>query len=357
MAYEVDVLAVGDESKSGDAIALRFGNFVLNPDEQKIVIIDGGFKESGEKLVKRIREDYGTNHVDLVISTHPDQDHLSGLHVVLEEMDVETLWMHQPWHKSEEVKKMAEDRSLLAQLGAGKIKKSLESAYDLEKLAISKGVVIEEPFQGKSAFDNLLHVLGPSEDFYFSLVSEFEKGGAGPSIVAKAKRLIAEAWHKDELIEPEPNATSPRNNTSVILLARLDKHFLFCGDAGVEAMHHATDYAAAGGYDIASGVHYHQVPHHGSKRNIGPSVLSKIIGPIQPLGYEGHKHAFISAAVNGDPKHPSKRVMNAFTRRGVRVIPATCGKDQCFRSDDVPVRAGWQSIAPVGFIDSYEEED
>ncbi len=30
MGYEVDVLAVGDESKSGDAIAVRFGDRFLD---------------------------------------------------------------------------------------------------------------------------------------------------------------------------------------------------------------------------------------------------------------------------------------------------------------------------------------
>ena len=55
MAYEVDILAVGNESKSGDAIALRFGDFVNNPSDQTIVVIDGGFRDSGKKLVERIK--------------------------------------------------------------------------------------------------------------------------------------------------------------------------------------------------------------------------------------------------------------------------------------------------------------
>ena len=43
MGYEVDVLGVGGESKSGDAIALRWGNLYGSREEQKVVVIDGGF--------------------------------------------------------------------------------------------------------------------------------------------------------------------------------------------------------------------------------------------------------------------------------------------------------------------------
>ena len=54
--------------------------------DQKIVVIDGGYQDSGKALVELIRNTYGSNRVDLVVSTHPDNDHVSGLHVVLEEL-------------------------------------------------------------------------------------------------------------------------------------------------------------------------------------------------------------------------------------------------------------------------------
>ena len=100
MGYEIDFLPVGEGEKSGDAIALRFGNLHGNRDEQTVVVIDGGFKGTGEKLVEHIRHYYGTDDVDLVISTHSDADHVSGLTVVLEELRVGHLWMHQPWNRT-----------------------------------------------------------------------------------------------------------------------------------------------------------------------------------------------------------------------------------------------------------------
>ena len=51
MGYEVDFIGVGEQSKSGDAIALRWGNLAGDRSEQRVVIIDGGFKESGTSVV------------------------------------------------------------------------------------------------------------------------------------------------------------------------------------------------------------------------------------------------------------------------------------------------------------------
>lgn len=357
MAHEVDILAVGDNSQSGDAIALRFGDFVNNPNDQRIVVIDGGFKESGEKLVELIRQTYNTDYVDLVISTHPDNDHVSGLHVVLEELKVGELWLHRPWLRSESIKTRVKNRVTTVLGLASKLEKSLESAYDLEQLAIKKNIKIIDPFQGLSAFDNKLHVLGPSEEFYLEQVANFEKSSSY-SLVEKTKRMIEEFWHQDELADPEEGATSSRNNSSVVLLAQLgDDTFLFTGDAGVSALHHAADYADLNNFDIASNVQYQQVPHHGSKRNLGPEILNRIIGPkvaegiIHPAG----KTAFISAAALST-KHPSQRVINALTTRGVKVA-ATQGQNQCFRSLDVPVRPGWVPIVHLEFAARYEEEN
>lgn len=356
MSHEVDVHAVGEESKSGDAIALRFGDF-SDPLKQYVVVIDGGFRSSGDKLVKRIKEEYGTTYVDLVISTHPDSDHINGLQVILEQLTVGELWMHTPWNISDDVKKIAEDRGLIETGFSNKIKKSLQAAYDLEKLAIEKGVKIVEPFEGLSAFNDIIHVLGPSLDYYVELAAQFEDSAGKStlgSLLEKIKNFISEKWDDEKLVDPEENAVNARNNSSVITLVRLDKHFLFLGDAGVPAITNAADYADSKNYNIAAMVDYIHVPHHGSKRNLGPTILDRIVGPILPQGQETGKIAFISAA-QGHPKHPSKRIRNAFLRRGHKVSE-TCGNDHCFKSSDVPTRPGWGPITYVEFCEEYEEE-
>ena len=91
--YEIDFIPVGERQKSGDAIAMR----ITENGKTEIYVIDGGTKASGEALVQHIRDYYRTNRVDYLISTHPDMDHISGLKVVLEKLEVGELWMHKPW--------------------------------------------------------------------------------------------------------------------------------------------------------------------------------------------------------------------------------------------------------------------
>lgn len=86
IGLEIDFLAVGEESSGGDAITLRYGNLHGPRSEQTVIVIDGGFVDSGEQLVEHSRNHFNTDEVDVVVSTHPDQDHAGGLKVVLEEL-------------------------------------------------------------------------------------------------------------------------------------------------------------------------------------------------------------------------------------------------------------------------------
>lgn len=360
MSHEVDVLAVGDESRSGEAIAIRFGKFLENPADQVVIVIDGGFQESGRKIVERITHEYGTDTVDLVISTHPDNDHISGLKVVLEDLNVKELWMHRPWLRSDSLKQMAVNRSILSSVGlTTKLKKSLEAAYDLEQIAISRGIPIKEPFEGQSAFNGAVHILGPSPEYYTGLIEEMKKIGfttaVGIQSLERVINQINEVWHQDGLQDPADDAVKPRNNSSVITLLQLgEDHFLFTGDAGVPALTHAVNYASANNYSIAANVTYQHIPHHGSKRNLGPTLLDTLVGPKRALGETIKKRAFISSAAKGLPKHPSGRVQNALIRRGVEVT-ATQGQDHYFRSLDLPMRENWGPITPLTFLNSYED--
>ena len=112
MGYEIDFLPVGTGECSGDAIALRFGSLQGSRNEQTVIVIDGGYKEDGEKLIEHIKTFYGTGSVDLVISTHPDNDHSSGLAAVLEELKVGRLWMHKPWEHTDDIARMFHDGRL-----------------------------------------------------------------------------------------------------------------------------------------------------------------------------------------------------------------------------------------------------
>ena len=136
MSFEIDIRAVGQETTSGDAIAIRYGIFG-HPDTQRVIVVDGGFQDNGDDLVSVITTVYGTTRVDLMISTHPHDDHVKGLHRVFEELDVRALWMHRPWHHADSVRAYVEEGRITTQSFNRRLKESLDSAYELEQLAIA----------------------------------------------------------------------------------------------------------------------------------------------------------------------------------------------------------------------------
>jgi len=360
MEYEVDFLAVGDESKSGDAIALRFGELEGSREEQTVLIIDGGYKKSGEDLVSHIKNHYGTDIVDLVVLTHPDSDHASGLHVVLEELTVKKLWMHKPWEHNDGKAIQFKDGRVTDNSIGERLKDALETAYKLYQLAEEKNIPIEEPFTGLIYGTGNIQVAGPTHDYYNELIVEFsgmpetKVEAAQQSFLEKAKEKfldpIFDKWNID-LITDDGDSTSSQNHSSVILHINIEgKRLLFTGDAGRESLQKAADHI--GDIEYLDDLALIQIPHHGSFRNIGPTVLNQLVGDIKAKGHAPHFTAFCSSAKNGSPKHPSKKVLNAFTRRGARVhVTGGTGKRH---HKGAPDRKDWSTATAEPFHTEVE---
>lgn len=347
--FEIDFLAVGDGQCSGDAIALRFGNDTA----QRVVIIDGGTQESGQQLVDLVRGTYGTSTVDLVLNTHPDRDHSSGLSVVLEQLTVRTLMMHRPALHSAEVRGFFQRRAYLTDSRIDDAyRRSLANVATLEQLAQDRGVSIVEPFAGVFDPTSRIQILGPSLDYYEELLVDIL--GVTDTAIARAIRTLEDSIEEMRTVKEDPNdpttetlddtgETSPSNNSSAILYLNLYGHqLLFTGDAGMPALTRAADFADSLGIDLTS-LRFLQVPHHGSRRNVGPTILNRIKA----------KTAYISAAKEGEPKHPSQRVVNALIRREANVY-ATQGKGlrHHFNAGD---REGWSAATPLPFKSDVED--
>lgn len=348
MEFEIDYIPVGTGEKGGDAIALRYGD-LGDLTKQNVIVIDGGTKDAGKLLVKHIKEHYNTNYVDLVVASHLHSDHVSGLTEVLENLTVGKIAMHCPWDYTQAIKKMTNTTSTLGRLET-KLEKSLASLSTLYDLAISKKIEVVQPFQGEQLLDGLF-VLGPSKDYYQELLANFgvtpeakeeHKIDQAISFTKDAIGWVAEALHIETLSDDYPD-TSHENNSSLILLLLIDdKKFVFTGDAGKAALTNAINHAESKGTPIVN-VDFLDVPHHGSKRNLGPTILNS----LQP------KAAFISCPPEGDPKHPSRKVINALIRRGCEK-PCTNRKGTiCFHN--TPAREGWSPVTPESFFEQVED--
>jgi beta-lactamase superfamily II metal-dependent hydrolase len=371
MGFEIDFLPVGEGEKSGDAIAIRHGNLHGTRSEQFVMVIDGGTIDSGDALVEHVQQVYRADSVDLVVSSHPDADHASGLTRLLGELKIGRMWMHRPWEHSADIRHMFSDGTLSNDRLSDKMRRALSNAWNLDKIARRRGIPVSEPFSdgevnGQYPF---LRVLGSTERYYQSLLPGFRdmpesrdavadllRSGFGAFVkgaVATVAERVLERWDVETLVEPEDDATSSENNSSAVILLQIEgKDFLFTSDAGVPALERAVGMAELLGVNLPS-CRFQQVPHHGSKRNVGPRLLDRLAGPRLPASGLENKSVFVSAAKEGEPKHPAKKVVNAYMRRGARVL-ATQGVGISL-SEGAPARQGWGPATPLSF--SYEVED
>ena len=333
MPYEIDFLAAGNDTDSGDAIAVRFTHPTTG--EWTKLVIDAGFKEDGETLAAHIRKYYGDDRIDLAILTHPDGDHIGGMGQVVRGLSVERLWLHD--------------------VGAhgGASLRAANAVDDLIAVAQAEGTTVEEAWAGAQAFDGALTVLGPAKAYYEDLV---EEQVSGVSAAAVAKKALIEAargiWDRlggalgEEVPFPEKEVT-PRNNSAIITMLKLDgETHLLTSDAGVPALNRAWEVAEQ--KELAGPPTFVQIPHHGSRRNASSAWLDRLLGPA---GQDPCRTALVSVAPNSE-KHPSGKVINAYMRRGCNWA-ATAGGAKLYHHE-TPTRPDYHPVAPLG---PMEEED
>jgi beta-lactamase superfamily II metal-dependent hydrolase len=366
MKCEIEFIAVGDASCAGDAIIVRYGE----PNSYQLMLVDGGHAATGEQIVAHLRQHFGENvFLNQVVLTHPDADHASGLRTVLAEMHVEQLWMHVPWLNA--------DPALFAgNWTANGLERAIKKEYDILSeiwdIATDKGVPIYLPFAEQKI--GAFIVCSPSEWAYRHLVPQFDKTPdsnqeaieAAQMWIGKetiAKKLlekaraavtdwIGETWTNERL--KDGGITSASNETSVILYGQFeDGNVLLTGDGGLNALEWSANQLDFWGLPLQQ-FKLIQVPHHGSRRNIGPSILNRILGPIVAEGSDPTSVAYVSAPAD-DAKHPRRIVTNAFMRRGARVI-ATQGTNK-IHYGGFPTRDGYVSATPLTFQTVVENYD
>jgi hypothetical protein len=257
MGYEIDFLPVG-EKKSGDAIVLRFGNLYGPREQQTVVVIDGGYTSNGESVVNHLATYYGTSHIDTLVSTHPDMDHIGGLETVLNSCSVGELWMHRPWNQTADIARMFQHGRVTDMSVRERLRKSLEGARSLETIALARGVKLIEPFAGVRDSTGSLVVLGPTQDYYRSLLPDFRCTPTPKTTfeqlvdrLIRASQELAERWHIETLTDS--GETSAENNSSAILLLVVEgRGLLFTADAGAPALNNVVDLLDEAGFDKGS---------------------------------------------------------------------------------------------------------
>jgi glyoxylase-like metal-dependent hydrolase (beta-lactamase superfamily II) len=166
---ETEFLAVGEGTKAGDAIVIRYGDV----NAYQLMLIDGGHAETGEDIVAHLKKHFWNPVLEHVVLTHSDADHASGLRTVLQEIKVNNLWFHVPWLLAEEARDLFKDKRWTQDGLRQKIKAEYDIVSGIFDLAHAAGCKMDYPFAG---FDiGPFKTLSPSREAYRYLLPQFDK--------------------------------------------------------------------------------------------------------------------------------------------------------------------------------------
>lgn len=330
--YELDFLPV-HTSKSGDCITVRYSIFGAPP---VLHVVDGGYTRTAPDLAAHINNWHGVPYIDHVVVTHPDQDHAEGLAPILENYHVGKLWMLRPWIYADQLIHHFPRIQSVANLQQ-RLRDDYPYIATLEKIALKRGIDIQEPFQGCQI--GAFRVLAPSPERYGALILRSDRtpqltaglGGILADLMQPVKtfaRMVRDSWGS-ERFSSEP--TSVENEMSVVQWANIaGDNIVLTGDAGREGMTEAADYAPNVGLHLP-GVRQFQVPHHGGRRNLSTELCDRWLGPrlptLLPAGSEIF-YALISSAKE-DTDHPRNAVLRAMRHRGAFIATT---EDTAFRA-------------------------
>lgn len=361
MKYEIDFLGVNEETCDTDAICFRF----FSEEEQRYIVgvYDGGTQKYGEALVSHLNNYYFQSEenpaIDFVICSHTDQDHASGLSILLDNFNVGALIMNRPWLYIDDIFDKVTD----GRITKDSLEKRLKDAYPyiraLEDKADENNVSIYEGFQGMTIY-KLLTILSPTKEFYLDLLVETNKVPLAEKTtmpdsflkrIVYSVKMILESW-TNELLR-ENVSTSPENEASIVIYGDMqDETFLLTGDSGIRALDQSINYASGVGIDVQQ-IKIHQIPHHGGRHNVSPSVLDALLGNRIVEYSTPTKFAFVSVGKGTD--HPKRMVTNAYIRRGAEVFEAR--NNTICHQRGMPVRNGWDTVVPMSFSEEVEEWD
>lgn len=303
-AYEVRFFQVGSATKGGDAILIRLQDEYRN---HTVIIVDGGYRETGEKIIEYLNN-VNISTVDLVINTHPDIDHISGLIRLFEEdsLTINKLIMNRPWRDSNITADYFADNRITDKSVNKRMTEAFKYAYQLEQVAINKigENNIIHPVVGNSYFD-CLTILAPSKTLYRTKLLESDKtptsvNDSSTNFFARTmKKLVryfkgSMTWYDED--------TTPINETSIVsLLTTPNRNYLLTADAGKNCIKEALDYKDSQSSLSNKTINVLQLPHHGSRKNITPALIQRIdaseyIISCPPQGLDSH--------------HPSRRLVN-----------------------------------------------
>lgn len=300
MGYEVDLFSA---CTGAAAVVVRWGV----PGNYRIMVYDGGDRASGLAVVKHVRDQGLTNHVDYLVCSQPDFAHIEGLELVFDRLSIGSFWLHRPW--------LHTHRTLPPDTSIGR---------QLEQRALERRIPVHEPFAG--AVIGPFTVLSPHRNWYLEqLLPKFGYpqpllAGLTLADAARWARLASAGFGSRWDYEPLPHTPTslPKDESSVVLYGEFEGFgVLLTGDAGMRALGHACSFAEHLGLALPSNLRLMQVPGRGRPDHLSSRLLDRLVGePLPRTQREATRTAFVSAPP-GTPPLGYRVLAEALRRRGV----------------------------------------
>jgi beta-lactamase superfamily II metal-dependent hydrolase len=335
--YQNEMLSVG----AADAFII----YIIDENgEGHLILVDAGKYEDGQKVIDHIRKYYSNPVIDLAIVTHPDDDHYGGFLKMLEKIrdkdakaiSINCFWVHDPsCHiSSKDVKYGWTEKNAKAEACSVLELNGINLLQFIDSLKIER----IEPFaysDDEYTFghpDFMLIPLGPTEEYYKSLVPNFRHSliKYDDNDVEKNSDILENGKIYSKTLDDASDDTSTHNKSSLIFIFSPNNadSFLFMGDAGKESFIMIPKVLKG----FAKNVSWLKVPHHGSKHNIDSSIINW----IKP------KVAYISTGGIGNPRC----TINALKASGCSVY-STHSKKSDILHNDIWGRSGYTTATPL----------
>lgn len=295
-------------------------------DRKFFMVIDCGKPKHSQKIIDEIKvifDNENIEHIDVLLLTHFDNDHVGGMKEVCTAFgsQIRELWVNgiSETIKKPEKKKEYKSDSIMPSESDDLVgsmvfnaedekNKILIQTIEQEEALISEAKGLKIPIK-KTVANSLpvpifpeIQILGPTQEYLIKLypqINDLNDFFVVETVTESIRELIPSDpfIYLDSIIKSN---VTPVNLASVIILITIDdKKFLFSGDAGIKSFMEIPDYK-----EQLKGVYWLKVPHHGSINNIN-SDLIKLFSP---------SYAYISGK-----KYFSEVVAKCFTHIGSEV--------------------------------------
>lgn len=314
-----------------DAIFVELCDLVGN---RVSLLVDGG-KQTDLPLVKAYYDLYHAQNPLVVVSTHPDSDHINGLIEFMQVVRPTALIVNNPCEVAERASLVQTSRYHLSGQNHNALIGALDRRQTLLATAQRNRVPSYSAYADASPIFRWgrwqVYVLNPVFSEYVKLWTDVETlktvydNGDDETYI----QLLLN--HSRSILDDGIDTSGMNNSSIMLFIEGYGEKFLLTGDADMKAIY------SAARYKDLSNLSFLDVPHHGSRCNMN----SAIIEHFRP------RWAFVSA--DGSTKHPRTAVLRKLQQVGSIVCSTHQNKESIYYFSGIG-RPGYLPVSTWGSI-------